>query len=962
MENLLFRVARPCPLWRCRWPQWDTHQRLAQDAGGDIVVTGSRIGRTSFNSPTPVNVLGQQRAQDLNITDVGDALNQIPAFRPLTSPATNSFRAGSNIAGRSLDLRGLGPTRTLTLIDGRRHVASSDDGTFDLNSIPSIMVQRSEVVTGGASAAYGADAVAGVVNLILDTKLNGLKAETSYGETKYGDGVTRYIALAGGHDFAGDRGHFVFGGESSNDDQVGTTDTRPWGKKHHNFVTNPFWNANPALSNGLPANVGADNVNALVTPWGAVTTASPFQGQWFDDTGNLVPFQFGDLYNRTKPSANMIGGDPRYLTNYGAQGSPYVVAVKHYSMLGHVDFDLTPKTVLSAELSYAKVDGGPTGSNARSDANGAITIRRDNGYLNPSVAARMDMAGVTTIPVSRINLEPGPNVYSSTNETWNSLIAAKGELFADWKWDAAYQFGQTKGLQSNASGRVDQRWKDAIDAVKAPAGFTGPTYDGGIICRTSIANPSNGCIPANIMGPNKVSPAAAKWVNAQPWSNRTYTDNVFSANVRGTLLQGWAGPISAAAGAEYRITSAEGDADPLSKTPGVFSQTANTPLPKIEQKVTEGYVEFGVPLLKDLPFVKSLDFDGAARRTNYSISGAATTWKLGLEHEINDEYMLRVTRSHDIRAPVAAELNPNRNTLDVQLTDPGVPGQVSASQYFISTLNGGDPNLKLEQADTFTAGVVVQPHWFPGLKLSFDYYDIKVEDAIDLPSSAVALAICRAGTDPGICTIGVDRTGTPNRVVTLVTTYRNINELNAVGKEFVANYSKDLSEISDKLSGTISTTFNASIINTLSTVLPNGTVREYSNFLGNTQGSANTNGVPRWRGDAIITYSQPSYSLTAHVSYIPDGIQNPDWIGPSQPGYSVNLPNSVNDNTVSSRTYLDLSGRVKVYGKEDHKIELFGGVNNVFDTDPPEQLVYNGNPLYYSPLGRNYKVGLRANW
>jgi outer membrane receptor protein involved in Fe transport len=423
------------------------------------------------------------------------------------------------------------------------------------------------------------------------------------------------------------------------------------------------------------------------------------------------------------------------------------------------------------------------------------------------------------------------------------------------------------------------------------------------------------------------------------------------------LFEGWAGPISGAAGVEYRTTAAEGDSDPLSKIPGIFSQTTHIPLPKIEQEVTEGYAEFGVPLLKDLPFAKSLDFDGAVRRTRYSLSGSATTWKTGLVYQLNDEYMLRVTRSHDIRAPVAGELNPNRTTIDVSLTDPKLN-----TQYFVSTLNGGDPKLELENADTFTAGAVLQPSWIPGLKLSFDYYDIKVKDAIDIPTSAVAMTICRSGTDPTICTIGVDRTGTPDRVVTILTTYRNINQLNAVGKEFVANYSKDLSEISDKLSGNLNTTFNASIVNTLSTELPNGTKREFSNFTGNTGGAANTNGIPKWRGDAIITYSQTSYSLTAHVSYIPEALQNPDWIGPDQPGYSVNLPNSVNDNNVSSRTYLDLSGRMKVWGGEDHRIELFGGVNNVFDTDPPPELVYTGNGLYYSPLGRNYKVGLRANW
>lgn len=934
------------------WAQAESTSTDSATTETEIIVTGSRLGRTSFNSPTPVNVIDQERSQNLNITSVGDALNQIPSFRPITGPATQQFRSSANIAGRSLDLRGLGSIRTLTLIDGRRHVASSDDGNFDLNSIPSIMIQRSEVVTGGASAAYGAGAVSGVVNLITDTRFSGVKGEASYGVSDKGDARNKYVAFQVGSGFAGGRGHIVLGGEYAKEGPVSDYNSRDWSRRHRDFVPNPFFSTNPALSNGLPANVGANDVRTSLTPAGTVTVVHPLQGMQFDANGNLVPFQFGFLYNRARPSSLMIGGDPSITDYYGAVG-PLVVGTKHLSLLSHADYELTESLTLSAELGYSKVDGGPTGANPRSDPNGALRINRDNAYLTAATAAMMDAARVSFIPVSRINFELGPNIYSSTNETWHAFAGLKGAVFADWKWDAYYQFGRTTGRQSNANSRLEQRWKDSIDAVFAPAGLPGIAA-GTIICRTTIANPTNGCVPANIMGPGKVSAAAAAWANTVAWSTRRFTDHTFAANFRGTLIEGWAGPISAAVGGEYRTSNSRGNNDPNSKA-GLFSQIAWTFLPSTTQKVTEFYGELNLPVFKDWALGKSLELDGAVRQTHYSLSGSATTWKAGAVYQLNDDYMLRVTRSHDIRAPSPLELNPNRTVTTFSLADPkyGV-------QYLMPTFSGGNPNLKLETAETFTAGIAIKPHWFPNFALSVDFYDIKVDGAIDIPSANLAVNICRSGSNPAICTLGTDVNGNPDRILALFATYQNINRLRTQGWEFVAKYSIDLDEMGGLFGGNIDIALNGSLVNKLTTQLPDGTRKELSNFTGNSGGVTNIVGVPRWRGDAVITYSQPTFSITAHVAHIPKGLQNPDWIGPEQDGYSPYLPNSVTYNHVSSRTYFDLSGRVKLFGGEDRNIEMFGGVTNVLDTDPPPELRLNGNGLYFNPIGRAYKIGLRA--
>lgn len=947
------QTTAPAPAVEAAVPQDDAAPPPAEEDTGagaerEITVTGSRL-LNSFNSPTPVNIIGEQRMDDLNINNVGEALNQLPAFRPLTTPATNSFRASQNIAGRSLDLRGLGPTRTLTLIDGRRTVPSGDDGTFDLNSVPSILIGRSEVVTGGASAAYGADAVAGVVNLILDTRFEGLKAEASYGISGYGDGEGLYGAFKAGTSFAGGRGHIVVGAEYAKEGEVGDFNARDWGRRWYNFIPNPFFNTNPALSNGLPATVATSNVLYLMTYGGVLANVGPLQGTQFDGNGNLIPFRFGELFNPAKPSTLMVGGDPMIDNPYGAFLSPLLVPTSHFSGLAHAEFDVSDAFTLIAEFSYADVIGGPTHGAYRTDQSGAITIRRDNAYLTPSTAAAMDTAKVTTIAVSRSSPELGGSDYDSRNYTWRGHLGAKGSIGSNFRWDVIYDHGETWGRLHAQNQRIGTRWTQAVDAVFAPAGVPG-IPQGTIICRSTIANPTNGCVPANVMGAGKISAAAVNWVNAEAWQTRKFVQDQVGANIRGTLFEGWAGPISAAAGAEYRVYTSEGNAD-ANSVAGVFTSNNASILPRTTQKITEGYLEVAVPLLRDSPVGKSLIVDGALRRTNYSISGSATTWKIGGVYEINDEYMVRITRSHDIRAPSSLELNPNTRTSSQGQTDP----KLNIS-YVIPGVTGGNPNLELEKANTFTAGVVLKPNWIPRFRLSLDYYDIKVSGAIDLISVPTAVALCRAGTNPGVCQIGTDVNGNQDRILRVFATYQNVNQLRARGFELQANYSRDL------FAGTVDLTVNANYIDTLSTTLPNGATVEYSDVTGNSGQASALFGVPKWKLDAVLSYERRTFGVTTQFQYIPPGILNRDWIGPDDPDYTPYLANSVSNNRVGQAYYFNLNGHLKLFGSDDKKVELFATINNVFDRDPPSNLRLNANPVIFDGIGRYFKVGFRANW
>jgi outer membrane receptor protein involved in Fe transport len=948
----------------------------------EIVVTGSHIARSTFNAPTPVNVVGDERMKALAIPNVADALNQIPSFRAITTPATSLFRVSGSIGGRSVDLRGLGPTRTLVLVDGKRMVPTSDNGTTDLNGIPSALVARSEIVTGGASAAYGADAVAGVVNLILDNKFTGVKSDLSAGVSGHGDAVNYFASVAGGQDFAGGRGHVIGALEYQNEQGVGPCYKRDFCKKFTNYYGNPGY-IGGVSTNGLPANLVRDNVLFLENPTGVLlgtasgtttklqqlnnnTLAAALKGKQFSADGqSLVPFQFGQLNNGNF----QIGGDSSIAELYGLGNVPLVTPTNHTSAFVHADFDVTDTITASVEGMFNHVMGGPVISTyfqvtptAASAVNTLKLTTGQNGlgnpYINPAIRAQVLAADPTAdaLIVDVSKPETGDNVISrSRNDTTRIVLGLKGELVGDWKWDTSYEYGKTDGYVLVKHTRLAAIDNQALNAVTPPVGYTGPVYrtptGAPVICNSSATNPADGCIPVNILGLNSVSGAAIDKYYKDEWQTRDITQHAFAANVNGTIVQGWAGPISGAVGAEWREDSAEGSVDALTAA-GLFAAPQVTALPKVLRDVTEGYVETSIPLLTDLPFAKNLTIDAAKRWTHYSTSGDASAWKAGLVYEPDEQVLVRLTQSSDIRAPTAAELNPNSIRTNLPLADP-FDGN---AQHLVVTVNGGNPNLNLEEADTRTGGIVLKPNFIPGLRLSSDYYLIKVSQAIDTLSASTIMSACFQQNL--LCNL-ITFTGAPkaSQVATVFANFQNLSTLRAEGVEMVANYSFK------GLGGDVDLSLNGNYIMDLRSIGATGLVTKLDGVTGNAGSLTNILGVPQYKLDAVATYSRDNWSLTAHGRYVPESILDPTKIGPDDSRYNINLSNSVETNRVDSRFYLDLSGTIsptaKIFGA---KMQIYGAVNNVFDTEEPDQLRLFGNPLQYDVVGRAFRLGVRSNW
>ncbi len=944
----------------------------------EIIITGSHVGHTAFNSPTPVNTIDSERMKDLAIPNVADALNQLPSFRATTTPATQLFRVTGSIGGNSADLRGLGVTRTLVLLDGRRIVPSSDNGTVDMNGIPSALVRRSEVVTGGASAAYGADAVAGVVNLILDTNFDGFRADFNVGQSGHSDAENYFFSAAGGTSFANGRAHIIGGVEYQRQEAEGICPTRDFCNKHTNYVANPGY-IGGVSTNGLPATIVMDNVLFVYNPTGillgARTSGGVTLGQQINNTGatalpnalrglqwsangqSLVPFQFGNYLS----GQFMQGGDPSAQQNWGWGDVPLLTPTSHASAFTHVDWDITDHMHGFAEFMYSKVEGGPVKSAFLLQAplgGSTNAININNPFITTAVRNQILAADptITSLLVNVVKPEGGEQAVSdSDNNIYRALFGLRGDIFNDWNWDIAFEHGETHSRVNVHDTRLKMLDNQATQAITPPGGYTGTIYHTAwgdpVICASSVSNPSDGCEPVDFFGANSITASQIAKYFKDEWQTRTIVQDDLTANLHGTLFNGWAGAIQGAVGLEWRHEEAEGQADALTLA-AAFSAPQVTPLPRVSREVTEGYVEINAPLLSNVPLAQSLAVDGAYRWTNYSNAGSAEPWKVGVQYTPVEGVLFRFTKSNDIRAPTAAELNPNTITTNLPLVDP-----FGGGTHLIATLNGGNPNLGLENAETTTEGVVLQPGFLSGFRVSLDHYDIEVTGAIDsLAAPAILTACFSQNLLCNLITFSGAYKASP--AASIYSNFQNLSRLHAEGYELVAQYS-----INDVLGGNLDLSLNANNVIDLRTIGATGLITKLDDVTGNAGSLTNIAGVPQYKIDGIVSYSRDNWTLTAHGRYIPESILDPTKKGPEDPGYNINLANSVSLNRVSSRFYLDLSGSLRpsatLWGG---RMELYGAIYNVFDTEEPPELRLFGNPLQYDPVGRAFRIGLRSNW
>jgi iron complex outermembrane recepter protein len=920
----------------------------AQEPEGleEVTVTGSRIVRDGITAPTPVTVVSAERLQNLGATSIGDVLNTLPSFRATSNPQTANIQpraAGTNLA----DLRGLGTNRTLVLVNGRRFVPSTLEGAVDLNQIPTLLLERSEVVTGGASAQYGSDAVAGVVNLILNNSLEGVRTDLQYARTEQSDGIDYHAGIAGGTKFAGERGHVSAALEYDKNEGVGDCYSRSWCALEYQVITNPATGTVPKLA-GYPANNILPLAHTVAAVNGGLIVNGPLKGTAFRADGTPYAYRYGTVFPNN--STFMYGGDG---DNGFIRAPLLVVPVRRYNGFLSTQFDITDNLQSSLEVSFGSVRAHGRGAQTRDTSAGSvITIRGDNAYLPAALKTSLTSAGLpltsaTSFVLGRMGDDFGYTDNLSKTDVLRALAGLKGSITDNWTWDAYYQYGETNYHQTVANNRIQEqvagvpnatgaatRIQLAADAVVNPA-------TGQVVCRSTLTSPNNGCQPANLFGLNNFSPTAKSYLYGDAWQKQDFKQHVVAANVQGDLFRTWAGTVPLAIGAEYRENKVDTTADPISATSGFY--VFNSSIVGGEVTVREAYVETSVPLARDLPALKSLDLNGAVRATHYNTSGSVTTWKYGLTYEPLDWLRFRATRSRDIRAPNTDELFRPRTTA-FQTVD-GI---------LTPTVSGGNTSLTPEAADTTTVGFAIRGSGaLQGLRASVDYYDIDLDNAIATLTPQLLVTRCR--TQGLYCDL-VDLN--PNGSVAQVrTVFQNLNRLQTKGFDVEVNYAHALGV------GTLSAGVLATRLEHLATTDITGLTIERAGVTGNNVSGGGA-GLPKWQINSLVTYATGPLSLTLEGRFIDDGLFDATLIGPEQAGYNVNLPNSTNTNHVASAVYVNLGARYKLPSQGTRNIELFAGIQNLLDRDPPVAPSNQGatNMILFDALGRAYRVGVRLGF
>jgi len=952
----------------------DASADTAPAPAGDIVVTGSRIVRNGYSAPTPVTVATTEDLVKTTPSSVSDALNKLPQFNNSLSPSKSALNFSSApIHGNVLNLRGLGtpsanpkgPLRTLILFDGMRVSPTEYVGTIDTNVLPQLLMQRVDVVTGGASAQWGSDAVAGVVNFVLDKNFTGIKGVAQAGVAQRGYAANQRLGLAYGSDFAGGRGHILLSGEYSNNEGMRRND-RDFGTKNYAFVgsvpncvgstadcapggrLNPYTIASDVRISALA------NTGRIVGPVG-----NPYYRQVINADGTLRPFDPGTPVGT---AGFQKGGDGYAIPSDGTAVAP----TKTYTAFGRASYQLTDDITAFAQGSWSRTDMRyQTQINALVPGAESVSIFKGNPYLSSQLDSSLATAN-DYITIGQYDAGQPKPIARERTDYWTATAGLNGTL-GRFKWSATYSHGSSTHTMANSGLYDNQKLYAAVDAVRGP--------DGQITCRVLLdptyASQFAGCKPLDVLhgDPSKSTPDGYAYATGTSRYRATIRQDAIALNLSGSLFDLPAGPVDIAVGGEWRhqslnLTSNSDTSILLNDAThntyfaglrGVPASASAFWLTNVgpangKMSVKEAYLEIAVPILKDKPFFQELSLNGAGRITDYSTSGTVETWKVGATWKPIDDLLLRVNYSRDIRAPNLFELYAGPQTgigiVNDQKTADGSYG--SGLNQNVNTNTVGNPNLKPETAKTLTIGGVVSPRFFRGFSLSVDYYSIKVDNLIDILSAQQIVTNCWQAGGSGVAECGFIDRDTPTSLPKLITLIpRNIAFLKTAGLDIDASYRTSLG------SGALGVRLYANYLFKFDSQQYAGA--PIAHYAGVSVVGSNPAGNPRWRGNLTVDYSNGPFGITIGEQYI--GKMRLDIPGQTTKVYFVN-------DRVKPVWYTDLALRFTVpHGNGN--FELFGNVNNLFDKKPPlipgtiPGVNLPTNIAVYDFIGRAFTAGVR---
>jgi outer membrane receptor protein involved in Fe transport len=911
----------------------------------EVVITGSLLVRNGADAPTPVTVVEAGVLQQSAPSNLPDGLNQLPQFSGSRSESQNNQTgtAISPTAGNYLNLRNLGFVRSLVLLDGQRFPPTSYEGMVDTNVIPQALVQRIDVVTAGASATYGSDALTGVVNFVLDKKFTGLKASAQAGISNQGDNGGYRLTLAGGAPALDDRAHLLFSLEHYQSNGIKDRADRPY-------------MALGAIAFGNGATIPYDiryGARVANSTFGGLILSGPLTNWKFEPGGTITPFDRGSA----QIAGVQIGGDGSETVLGSLVGS---IRTEQAFARGSYDFAENLTGFVQATFGESRNRYAHVGADSRF---GNMTIFSGNAFLRPEIQSALTASNTPGFTFSRHSLESGRKVVDTLNDSVSLFAGLEGRARGEWRWRATYAGGQAIMRMAHSRNPENTRLTAALDAVRDPA-------TGQIVCRVTLTDPGRypGCVPVDFFGVGAPSRAALEYIYGQTSQYQVRNDlHDFALTANGPLAQWPAGLVRGAIGAEWRTQSLKmaSNADPavpidttgLRGFPtgqGRFGNT-NQGVAAGSQDVRELFGEIVVPLLKALPAVESAEFNGAVRLTDYSTSGRVETWKAGLSYVPVEGLRLRATASRDIRAPTLYELFAGESL------NAGTFNDVHTGRTVVLTqIRSGNLNLTPEIGRTTTIGVVYEPLWLAGFSAAVDYYAIDIKGAISSRTPTQINQDCEdtSGVSPS-CALIVrplpfsDRSPA-NAVQRMLLAPQNQAQTYTHGVDLDAGYRFPLGQLIED-SGAMIT------LRALANYAPSFKTRETTTSPVQQQAGLG--------GNASLSTGQPKLRATLSANWR----EGPLTINLQQRfigGMERSLQPDVRyvQNQIPAVRYYNLAiaWRFPAAGRD---LEAFVNVNNLFDQRPPlvpfidqPGLRYPTLQQIYDVIGRAYTVGVRANF
>jgi iron complex outermembrane recepter protein len=980
-------------------------QAVAQDPVEEITVTGSRLIQSGVNTPTPVTAVSAADLQTMAPTTLIESLSQLPVFH---NNLSSQQAVGGSVAsgGSNLNLRGLEARRTLVLMDGHRLGPSNKFGTVDVSVIPELLVSSVEAVTGGASAAYGADAVAGVVNFRLDRNFEGTKYQFQGGETTYGDGAHYKAGFAYGGDI-GERGHLIVSAEYWEKKGIRSFESLQDRSDYLDLkaqVTNPSLTSGPDfLARSFVSPTNFTEGGLLLAPEERTPAGALIRPVSAVDHFEFLPGGNGAFRQLPFSGVGVLTGgcncQARPSLEYGIDSDFEVDTPADRGVLfAHYDFDVSDRNSFYLETLLADSEQSNVWQTAALLGPWGARIYADNPYLPAAIRQTLLSEGrqFAGFGIFTPNLPGNPfegadliakNRYGQFVGGFSHEMS-DNFLGGDWVLDGYAQYAQNRQETVAPVGIRTDRLPIAMDAVTGPNGQP--------VCRVTLFNVGvfDDCVPINLIGGTaSVTPAAAAYVldDGKIARGRTTEDDV-EVTLRGDLTDGGSGgvlgAITAAFGVSWRQQALTvRTVDPCDEFPctpdnvllsdqglnplglrGVLPETSPGGIPGLRfvpagfagdsnsstvlftsqrfveggYNVREAFFELGIPLLEN----GKLNFNEAFRWADYSGSGNTNAWKTGISYQATPRFRIRATRSQDVRAPTLQErFEQQRGGVNVR--DP-LRGNALIST---ASFTGGNPNVDLETAQTSVLGFVYEPT--DKFSMTIDRYDVDLDGAIGQVASQTIVNTCAAsGGASSLCQFVVrDSTGQINRVESL---FINLSNMRITGADLELNYSGI--EVGE---GTLSWRFLGSRLDENSILTPGSPRIERAGDVG-------AEGLPKTKVTTSLRYARGPISLFLQERYIGGGLTDRDLVESN-----TRIPGvvTIEDNSVDSVLYTDLTFNYRGGESGNTPWEAFFTVNNLLDEEPPDMYTVVGragvggpNTLLYDTIGRRFTAGLRVNF